>query len=129
MAAFATGMGTTDVAVAMATGTNWLWVPETFRIEVTGDATHGVDPKDLILTIIGMTRRRRRHLHGARVRGADHRRDGDVRPPDAANMAVEAGAKCGLMPPTRSPVSTSTSRAEADWREIRPTPMPSTSGS
>ncbi|MBS1251171.1 MAG: Homoaconitase large subunit [Anaerolineales bacterium] len=49
--AFGTGMGSTDVALALATGQTWLRVPETIRINVTGRFQPGVDAKDLALKV------------------------------------------------------------------------------
>ena len=54
LGAFATGMGSTDVAVGMATGKTWLRVPETFRVVVKGELADGVEAKDLMLTLIGI---------------------------------------------------------------------------
>ncbi|MFH1845634.1 MAG: 3-isopropylmalate dehydratase large subunit [bacterium] len=53
LGAFATGIGRSEMAVIMATGKIWLRVPETLKIEVSGLFTAGVQPKDLILKIIG----------------------------------------------------------------------------
>jgi len=97
LGAFATGMGSTDVAVAMALGKTWLRVPETIRIEVEGELAPGVTSKDIALEII-------------RTLGADGATYGALEFTGStvqemslssrlvlSNMAVEAGAKVGLI--------------------------------
>jgi 3-isopropylmalate/(R)-2-methylmalate dehydratase large subunit len=119
LGAFATGMGSTDVAVGMASGKTWLRVPETYRIEVDGELADGVEAKDLMLTLIG-----RLGADGATYKALEFGGPGiDALPLPGrltlANMAVEAGAKAGLMP------SDGATRAflaelgrEADWRPL-----------
>jgi len=97
MAAFSTGMGSTDVAIGIALGKTWLRVPETFRIEVTGDFQPGVYSKDLILYLIGLI-----GADGATYKSLEFTGDtiDKMSIPSRmtlSNMAIESGAKAGLI--------------------------------
>lgn len=94
--AFATGMGSTDVAAAMALGESWFKVPETIRVTFSGTLDANVSGKDLILWTIGQL-----GVDGARYKALEF--DGpviDAMPVEGrltmANMAIEAGGKAGL---------------------------------
>ncbi|MDR2076643.1 MAG: 3-isopropylmalate dehydratase large subunit, partial [Desulfovibrio sp.] len=94
--AFATGMGSADVAAAMALGENWFKIPETIRVTCDGLLPPHVGGKDLILWTIGKL-----GVDGARYMALEF--DGPaVSALDVegrltmANMAIEAGGKAGL---------------------------------
>jgi len=119
--AFATGMGSTDVAVGMAGGRTWLRVPETFRVELSGALPAGVMAKDLMLTLIGDI-----GADGATYKALEFGGDGIQRLPmherlTLANMAVEAGAKTGLVASDEQTRAYLEARGRGDhWRAVAP---------
>lgn len=96
--AFATGVGSTDMGAAMATGDTWFKVPSAIKVELTGSLPKWVTGKDIILTLIGMI-----GVDGARYQSLEFTGEGldSLTMTDRltiANMAIEAGAKNGIFP-------------------------------
>jgi len=95
---FSTGVGSTDLAITLATGKNWFKVPDTYKIVVKGVLPKGLYAKDIILHIIGSI-----GADGATYKAIEFcgpvidRMDIDGRM-TMCNMVVEMGAKVGFMP-------------------------------
>jgi len=95
--ALSVGVGSTDLAITLASGKNWLKVPETIKINLKGTLPIGVYSKDIILEIIQDV-----GADGATYKSVEfcgsviNKLSVDARF-TIANMSVEAGAKCGIM--------------------------------
>ncbi|HIT94562.1 MAG TPA: 3-isopropylmalate dehydratase large subunit [Candidatus Faecivivens stercoripullorum] len=99
LGAFGTGVGCTDFLYGMVTGGSWVMVPETLRFNLHGKLREGVYPRDLILTIIGDI-----GANGANYKCMEFAGDGahNLSVNDRfvlCNLAVEAGAKTGIVEP------------------------------
>ena len=98
LGAFSTGVGSTDMAAGMATGTAWFKVPAAIRFNLTGKLPADCSGKDVILTIIGKI-----GVDGALYKSMEFVGDGvaSLSMDDRlciCNMAIEAGAKNGIFP-------------------------------
>ena len=96
LGAFSTGVGSTDMAAAMATGQTWFKVPSAIRVNVTGALKPYVSGKDVILHLIGMI-----GVDGALYQSLEFSGPGlkNLTIYDRltiSNMAIEAGAKNGI---------------------------------
>lgn len=115
LGAFATGVGSTDLAAAMMTGELWMLVPETMKFVLHGKLNKWVSGKDLILYIIG-----RIGVDGALYRAMEFTGETirDLTIADRftmANMVVEAGAKNGIFIPDEVTEAYVKGRAKRDY--------------
>lgn len=95
---FSTGVGSTDLGVALATGEAWFKVPETIKVNITGKKPKYICGKDVMLTLISMI-----GVDGALYKALEFAGEGvkELNMTDRltiANMAIEAGAKNGIFP-------------------------------
>ena len=98
LGAFSTGIGSTDMAAGMATGTAWFKVPQAIKVVLTGKKQKYVSGKDIILHLIGLI-----GVDGALYQSLEFTGDGvdDLTMDDRftiSNMAIECGAKNGIFP-------------------------------
>jgi 3-isopropylmalate dehydratase large subunit len=96
---FATGMGSTDIAVAYATGQTWLRVPETIAVRLSGAFPAGVFAKDAILEIVRLLGAEGANYAAVEFMGETVERMTQSERFTLTNMAIEMGAKVGLIAP------------------------------
>ncbi len=119
LGAFSTGVGSTDLSIALATGKNWFKVPETFKMVIKGKLPKGVFAKDIILHIITKIK-----AEGATYKAVEFcgpvidklNMDGRF---TMSNMAVEMGAKAGFMPQDETTIAWLKPRVKGN-RKIKP---------
>lgn len=98
LGAFSTGVGSTDLACAMASGKTWFKVPEAIKVVLTGKKSEYVTGKDVILHLIGLI-----GVDGALYKSIEFTGEGVAQLSMAdrlsiCNMAIEAGGKNGIFP-------------------------------
>ncbi len=117
LGAFATGVGSTDAAVGMATGEAWFKVPASIKFSLTGALAPWVCGKDIILHIIGMI-----GVDGALYQSMEFTGDtieglGMDDRMTICNMAIEAGGKSGIIAVDDTTRAYMTGRMERPWTE------------
>lgn len=119
LGAFATGVGSTDLAVAMATGEAWFRVPETIKFVYEGELAPFVTGKDLILHTIGDI-----GVNGALYKAMEF--SGEVieklsveQRMTMSNMAIEAGGKTGLIEPDKKTLEYVKERAKRPFTPVK----------
>jgi 3-isopropylmalate/(R)-2-methylmalate dehydratase large subunit len=116
LGAFSTGMGSTDIAYAMATGETWLRVPHSMKFIFYGKPSPWVMGKDLILYTIGQigvdgALYKAMEFEGEAIRHLSMDQRFTI-----TNMAVEAGAKNGIIAPDEKTIEYVSQRAKKPWK-------------
>jgi len=115
LGAFATGVGSTDVSAAMISGESWFKVPDTIKFVFNGKLNKWVSGKDLILYLIGKI-----GVDGALYKAMEFAGstieemsiEGRL---TIANMAIEAGGKCGIFNPDQKTLDFIKSKTDAEF--------------
>ena len=120
LGAFATGMGSTDIGVAYATGRSWFRVPTTINIRVTGDLPFGVYAKDVTFEMVRLV-----GVDGANYRAIEYSGDLIERMSVSerftfCNMAIEMGGKAGLVTPDATTQEWLRGRTDRDYPMLAP---------
>ncbi len=118
LGAFSTGVGSTDMGAAMATGESWFKVPSAIKVLLTGKLRPFVSGKDVILTLIGKI-----GVDGARYQSLEFTGPGvaELSVYDRltiCNMAIEAGAKNGIFPVDDATRAYVKDRVKRSWTAV-----------
>jgi len=120
--AFATGIGSTELAAVFATGKLWFRVPEVIKIDVTGNFQKLVTAKDLTLNIVGKIGADGAIYKGLEFGGStirDMTIDGRM---VLCNMAVEMGAKAGIIEPDQKTLDYVKGRTDKPFKPVKSDP-------
>lgn len=118
--AFATGVGSTDAAIAMMTGKIWLRVPEVIAIEVEGNLRSPVSAKDVILEVISELGSDGANYKAVEFLGSTVEKMSMDSRMTLSNMSVEMGAKAGLVPADKTTMTWLRERVNGEIRELKP---------
>ncbi len=105
LGAFATGIGSTDMAMVFATGKLWFKVPETIKFEITGELQKNVFAKDVVLDIIGKIGADGATYKACEFGGETTRNMSISDRMVLCNMAIEMGGKTGLVEPDQKTIN------------------------
>ena len=97
--AFSSGIGYTEMASILGTGTMWIKVPETIKVVIDGELPENVMSKDVILRLIGDLGADGATYRALEFTGSAVKNMSVASRMTIANMAIEAGAKCALFTP------------------------------
>ncbi|MDD3364943.1 MAG: 3-isopropylmalate dehydratase large subunit [Syntrophomonas sp.] len=116
---FSTGVGSTDLAAGLVSGKLWFKVPETFKFILNGKLPAGVYSKDLILYLIGDVT-----ADGATYMAAEYVGEAiDALSVESrftiSNMAIEMGAKCGLMEADQKTIDWVTAHSKKEFTPVK----------
>ncbi len=118
--AFGTGMGSTDIGVAYATGRSWFRVPATINVNMTGELPFGVFAKDVTLEMVRII-----GVDGANYRALEY--TGDLVKSFSmserftfCNMAIEMGGKAGVVAPDEKTVDYLRGRTDKEYPMLAP---------
>jgi 3-isopropylmalate/(R)-2-methylmalate dehydratase large subunit len=120
--AFSTGIGSTEMAAVFTTGKLWFRVPEVIKVDVTGKLPSMVTPKDLTLNIVGEIGADGAIYKGLEFGGSTIRNmtvDGRM---VLCNMAVEMGAKAGIIKPDQKTIDYVKARTDKPFKAVKSDP-------
>jgi len=117
--AFATGIGSTDMAMVFATGKLWFKVPETIKFDITGKLQENVFAKDVVLDIIGKIGADGATYKACEFGGETTRNMTISDRMVLCNMAIEMGGKTGLVEPDQKTINYITGRSKKSYEIMK----------
>ena len=117
--AFSTGMGATDLAMVWATGKTWFMVPQAIKMDISGELNSYIAPKDIILNIIGEIGIAGATYKTAEFCGETIENMGVEGRATMCNMAIEMGAKNGIMEPNKEVIDYICKRTSKKENELK----------
>lgn len=121
LGAFSTGIGSTDMGAALATGQLWFRVPETIKFQLNGELPDRVSGKDVILRLLGEKTARGAIYDALEFHGPVVEDMGMPGRLTMCNMAIEMGGKAGMVPPDDTTKEYVDSHG-GEFRKVSPSP-------